>query len=269
MAKSNKFESELAYARNLASSLKRQTSVRHSFFFRATQSDPLPPAVLLLQNRSGNGLHLKMALLYLWAAGSENTDPGSGTPHTVKRLHYPDVAHLFGFENPDNQGKRRVANAKNRLVDIGLISSEARPGKSPIITLLKEDGSGDLYSPPGSKGAGGKYLTLPRGFWSKGWYLHLSGSALISMLALMYMQKSSSNKTVWINPTMRQRNFGFSEDAWYGGTKELAQLGLITQSTRAVRQPFQDDPQQRRHTYEFHFDVLRTQEPPLLSDKAS
>ena len=244
---------------------RRKTHVRSAFFYRSDEAQPLPPATELLKNRSQNGLHLKMALFYLWAGGSEHPHAVSGDVHTVQ---YND-AHsgaVFGFPefdingDPDVNGRRRIANARKCLGKLNLVKLEPKKGQAPIVHLLKEDGSGDEYRPPGAAGGGGKYHSLPTEFWTHGWHLHLSGSAVVAMLVLQHM-KATSKPPYYVNPTFRQRYFGFSADTWYKGANELVDFGIATRKGKAISEPFEIESRRRRYTYEFDINNLRTGVP--------
>ena len=246
---------------------RRMTHVRSAFFYRTDEAQPLPPATELLKNRSQNGLHLKMALFYLWAAGSEHPrEDGSGDVHTVQ---YTD-AHsgaVFGFPEVDANGysdvngRRRIANARKSLGKLDLVKLKPTKGRTPVVHLLKEDGSGDEYRPPGAAGGGGKYHSLPTEFWTRGWHLHLSGSAVVAMLVLQHMKKTTSKTELWVNPTFRHRHFGFSEDTWYKGANELVDFGIARRMRKAISQPFEIESRRRRYTYEFDINNLRTEVP--------
>tara|TARA_B100000315_G_scaffold201461_1_gene193943 strand:+ start:3490 stop:4356 length:867 start_codon:yes stop_codon:yes gene_type:complete len=257
-------ETALAYAARLNDKQqRRKTHVRSAFFYRSDEAQPLPPATELLKNRSQNGLHLKMALFYLWAGGSEHPHAVSGDVHTVQ---YND-AHsgaVFGFPefdingDPDVNGRRRIANARKCLGKLNLVKLEPKKGQAPIVHLLKEDGSGDEYRPPGAAGGGGKYHSLPTEFWTRGWHLHLSGSAVVAMLVLQHMKKTTSKPPLYVNPTFRQRHFGFSADTWYKGANELVDFGIATRKGKAISEPFEIESRRRRYTYEFDINNLRT-----------
>ncbi len=255
-------ETALAYAARLNDKQKRRkTHVRSAFFYRSDEAQPLPPATELLKNRSQNGLHLKMALFYLWAGGSEHPHAVSGDVHTVQ---YND-AHsgaVFGFPefingDPDVNGRRRIANARKCLGKLNLVKLEPKKGQAPIVHLLKEDGSGDEYRPPGAAGGGGKYHSLPTEFWTRGWHLHLSGSAVVAMLVLQHMKKTTRKPPLYVNPTFRQRHFGFSADTWYKGANELVDFGIATRKGKALPEPFEIESRRRRYTYEFDINNLR------------
>ncbi len=203
-----------------------------------------------------------MALFYLWAGGSEHPHAVSGDVHTVQ---YND-AHsgaVFGFPefdingDPDVNGRRRIANARKCLGKLNLVKLEPKKGQAPIVHLLKEDGSGDEYRPPGAAGGGGKYHSLPTEFWTRGWHLHLSGSAVVAMLVLQHMKKTTRKPPYYVNPTFRQRHFGFSADTWYKGANELVDFGIATRKGKAISEPFEIESRRRRYTYEFDINNLR------------
>ena len=284
------YQTGLDAAELLARRLRsRRTQIRSAFFLRASKDAPLPPATELLKNRSHHGLHLKLDLFYLWAAGSESPDPKHGDVHTVRGFYDSDVAELFGFPITDVNGKRRIANARKRLAglrppgqpsltetpksdegEVRLLDIEPREGRTPVIRLLKEDGSGEKYCPPGAPGSGGKYYKLPVEFWTAGWHLHLSGPAVVALLVLAHQNElakankpsSPHHKELWVNPTRRETRFGFSEDTWYKGANELVDFGLADRITKVIREPFEDESRRIRHTYLFDLENLRVASPP-------
>jgi hypothetical protein len=245
---------------------RRTTAVRSAFFYRSDASEPEPPATGLLMNRSKDGLHIKLALFYLWCAGSESPDPHSGELHAVRGYSDADIARFFGFTDPDTNGKRRIANARLRLRDRGLIGVTSRPGKSPIVRLQQEDGSGQHYIPPGSSEGGGKYYKLPIEFWTNLWHLTLSGPGVVAMLVLQHMNQTTNSHDLWVNPTMRTRHFGFSEETWYRGVNELCYYQLASRTSKPIRQPFEDEARRRRFTYQFDINSLRSNKPALSAD---
>ncbi|MDP7067126.1 MAG: hypothetical protein QF637_05860 [Acidimicrobiales bacterium] len=245
---------------------RRATAVRSAFFYRSDKAEPEPPATDLLRNRSRAGLHLKLALFYLWCAGSESPDPNRGDLHTVRGYSDSDIAKFFGFTDPDTNGKRRIANARLQLRDRGLIGVTTRPGRSPVVRLQREDGSGQHYVPPGSTDGGGKYYKLPVEFWTNLWHVTLSGPAVVAILVLQHMDQTTNNRDLWVNPTMRTRHFGFSEETWYRGVNELCHYQLATRAPKPIRQKFEDEARRRRFTYQFDINSLRSNKPPKPND---
>ena len=260
-------ETALEYGVMLGKTLKvNHTPVRSAFFYRDGRGDQPPPAARLLTNRSHNGLHLKLALLYLWGGTSGNPDRETGEIHTIRRFHDSFIANLFGFPDPDGNGKRRVANARKRLAEMGLIRLDERKGHSPQIRLLNEGGTGDPYIPPGSEEGGGKYQKLPRGFWTGGWHSALSGPAVVALLVLAHMKSTTNDPEIWVNPTFREDHFGFSEDTWYAGANELCRVGLADRLSKPVREPWKDESRRRRYKYLFDLGRLATATPPTVPD---
>ncbi len=241
----------------------RQTQVRSTFFYRAMGSDAAPPATRLLKNRSQDGLQVKLALFYLWAAGSANPDPRTGKAHTVK-FHDVDVANVFGLLDPGGNGKRRIANARKRLAskECPLIRLEAGHGGSRRVILNWEDGSGSPYLAPGEPGGGGNYYKLPKQFWTNGWHLCLSGPAIVAHLILQQMQQTGRPSRAWVSPSFRERHFGFSEDTWYRGVNELWSWGIVERTSETIREAFEDEARRRRFTYELNLHRFHQEPAP-------
>jgi hypothetical protein len=81
------------------------------------------------------------------------------------------------------------------------------------------------------------------------------------MLVLQHMKKTTSKPPLYVNPTFRQRHFGFSADTWYKGANELVDFGIATRKGKALPEPFEIESRRRRYTYEFDINNLRTGVP--------
>ena len=105
---------------------------------------------------------------------------------------------------------------------------------------------------------------MPAEFWTSGWHLWLSGPAVVALLVLEHMNKTKPNPKqteLWVNPTLRETHFGFSEDTWYKGANELVAHGLASRKAKIIRQPFEDESRRRRCPYEFEISNLKTAAP--------
>lgn len=123
-----------------------------------------------------------------------------------------------------------VSKVFARLVDRKLIEKTRHGRERQIrVTLLREDGSGKPYSRP--KGdAGNKFLQLPNTFWTEGWHEKLDLPATAMLLVALHA------KPVFAMPTEHMPDwYGWSADTAERGLKALQDAGLLTKSSRWVK----------------------------------
>jgi hypothetical protein len=94
------------------------------------------------------------------------------------------------LEAPEvNQLKRKWVNEQlAKLEDIQLIRRVTRPGKRPILIVLKDDGSGDTFDDPDGRGEN-SYLTILGGIISSGELAEWSGPETAFYLAAMVAER--------------------------------------------------------------------------------
>jgi hypothetical protein len=123
-----------------------------------------------------------------------------------------------------------VSKVFGRLVERKLIE-KTRHGRAREIrvTLLREDGSEKPYSRP--KGdAGNKFLQLPNTFWTEGWHEQLDLPATAMLLVALHA------KPVFSLPTEHMPEwYGWSADTAERGLKALQDAGLLTKTSRWVK----------------------------------
>ena len=101
-----------------------------------------------------------------------------------------------------------------RLEGLRLIERK-RAGRLANVTLLREDGSGDAYVPPGAEGTRDPYFTLPFAYWTADdeWHRKLDLAAKAMLLIALSLQDD------FILPYEKA-------PAWYGISPETAEKGL-------------------------------------------
>lgn len=256
-----------SYAKDMDELLKRTVVQVRNAFFDVNQRDlddshdcDIPPVTQLLQNRSKNGLDLKLELTYLWIGGSDHQDPVTGIAHTI-HIDDTDMAHLIGLEKPESQGKRVVADSRRRLERLGLISVERPKGKAVTVTLLNESGNGEPYTKPGAPGEKqGKYTNIPKEFWTNLWHLKLDGKALAVLLVIRHLSEMQGGG-VWRSPNERRDRHGFSDDVWYAGTSQLLEEELIAKQKALVKKRFKPASRHYRDTYFLIADRMLSSRP--------
>lgn len=113
----------------------------------------------------------------------------------------------------ETSGTIAVSRAWKALRDLKLIDRKRGEAGKAVITKLREDGSGDPYTPPGS-GSGDPYFQLPFEFWEHGLHesLSLPGKAMLL-----------------ITLSQRKERFVLPQDrmpTWYGISADTAGRGL-------------------------------------------
>lgn len=218
----------------------RSAQVRYRF----VESNVLgvePPMTLMLRGGRGGSVRLKLHLSILWFAANPPYD-----------VSYPARAwaSLLDLDDPETNGARRIVDAISWLGEHKFLRLERRQGRPTRMFLLREDGSGEPYAPPGKEleqlradnispkvdaFKENLYLQLPNTFWTKGWLAGLSGPAIAMLLALMAEQRDKPPQTeLWFSPNQAKRRFGLSEDTRTAGLRELQKAGLITVQRRSV-----------------------------------
>ncbi|MFI0269811.1 hypothetical protein [Streptomyces luteogriseus] len=154
------------------------------------------------------------------------------------------------------KGDRNVVRGLNWLADNKLIKLTPRWGGPPAITLRSADGKGREYVRPIEQG---RYIRVPVEFWTEGWVLELSPTAIALLLVLMDALGGHSEPQ-YVS-TERRRLYGLSHDTWTKATKELQKHDLLT-VRRDSQGSFYDYERMRNL---FWLDVDRLKEPPEQS----
>lgn len=216
----------------------RATQVRRAFVNADYGTAPAPLSLIVRGGRAGR-LRLQLMLGLLWMGG------GGDKRHTVK---FPARAWAELLDLPDagGNGQRRVRDAVVWLESQRFIAVARPAGFPPVITLLREDGSGAPYVPPvtapkdpatGKLGRQDWSFRLPSSFWSNSWVLTLSTAGLALLLIMLDLNRRDV-PSIWISPEESRRRYGLSEDTWTRGVAELAAHGIVTVGRQPVNQAF-------------------------------
>lgn len=130
------------------------------------------------------------------------------------------------------EGKSGSSSAISRswtwLEDEQLIAS-VRRGRRKVVTLLKEDGSGEAYSHPGRQG---RYLKLPYAYW-RGNFHNRIGLPAKAVLLIALSQRPS-----FVLPAEQGANwYGISRETIQRGLRTLRTLGLLEGTPRTKKAP--------------------------------
>ncbi|MFI6263741.1 hypothetical protein [Micromonospora sp. NPDC051006] len=165
-------------------------------------------------------------------------------------------AELLGLPDPDINGARRIADALSWLGRAKLLRLDRNPGLPPDVTLLSPSGDGRGYGWSTSR-----YIRLPLDFWTQGWILALSGTAVAALLVLLEIQGGKSpDNPPWLTGEQRKR-YGLSDDTWTRATKELKGYGLL--NVRRIPQGKEFDYRRLRNTYWVDLQRLASPAPEL------
>ena len=137
-------------------------------------------------------------------------------------------------------------------------------GHSPVVTLLREDGSGAAYTPPSeayqrAKGSAKsaavlrrhRYFKINSKLWTTGEMQGLSGPALV-MLLILLSERGGEAKEVWFSTSAFEERYGLSPTTRAKGLRELRKRGLLTVISRSLPGAPGGtvfDPLRRRHVY--------------------
>jgi hypothetical protein len=118
---------------------------------------------------------------------------------------------------------RRISSNLKWLHNQKFISLSPRAGHTPLVTLLDPLGSGDKYSRPADQQQ--RYITLPLEFWSEGWILVLSATALALLMVVLDVQRGQRDFAY--ATSVEKEAYGLSSDTWTQARKELEKFELL------------------------------------------
>ncbi|MGW6983671.1 hypothetical protein ACWGE1_30220 [Streptomyces sp. NPDC054932] len=203
-------------------------------FVRSFEADGPPPLARLIQGGRGGEVRLKTYLSIVMMA--------TAAPFDVKRPPTPQAwSRLLLL--PKESGPRRIANNIKWLSEKGFIELGPRRGYAPCaIQLLSMDGKGGEFERASLMG---RYVGVPIQFWTNGWILALSATAIALLFALLESQ--GGHATPRYVTKDRRESYGISHNSWTEGRKELERHKFLT--VTRVPQGSDFDYQRLRNSY--------------------
>ncbi|MGW8944603.1 hypothetical protein [Streptomyces koyangensis] len=172
-----------------------------------------PPLARLIQGGRGGAVRLRLYMCITMMATRQ--------PFDLRRPPGPNGWTQMLAIDPKT-GPRRVASNLKWLADHQFIDLQPQWGRPSAITLLSATGDGGVYTQPREDG---RYVGMPIAFWTNGWLLQLSPTAIALLFALREALGGKSEPQ-YIHTAKRQR-YGLSSDTWTKGRKELEAQGLL------------------------------------------
>lgn len=207
---------------------------------------PVPPLARLIQGGRGGEARLKLYLLISMMA--------TRYPYDIQNPPNPQTLALT-LDLPPTTGPRRIASNMKWLSDHRFIGLTKRPGLLPAIQLLDPYGSGyPLENPRRSV----PWVTIPIGFWSRGWLLQLSPVAIAVLFSLREHLGGYEAARYLLRD--RRESYYLSHDTWTRGSLELEDNGLLT-VTRRLHGQDQYADMRLRNSYWLNIDRLDTPVP--------
>jgi hypothetical protein len=108
---------------------------------------------------------------------------------------------------------------------------EHRRGDPSVITLLREDGSGEAYSVPRGEDRD-FYFQLPAELWTTCKLQQLSAAGLAMLMAVLSWRKPGD--PVWWSTETFPSQYGLSSATRARGTRELVEAGLLVVERKLV-----------------------------------
>jgi len=157
---------------------------------------------------------------------------------------------------PPETGPRRITNNLRWLASNGFIVLTKRPGLTAAIQLLDPRSASGAFLEDPRHGLR-RYVSLPIEFWSLGWLLELSPTAIAVMLALSELLGGKTTPRYVLRD--RRESYCLSHDTWTRGRKELEAHDLLT----VGRVPQGSDYDYRRLRNNYWLNMERLQQPPV------
>ena len=201
---------------------RKSIPIRNAFV-RSENPQVVPPLQKLISARAGMAVRLYVALIWRSSSAPYTTD--------FRAYHW---AVLLDLDEPETNGARRVKVALNTLARHQLIKLTNRPGKPPVVTLLKEDGSGAEYVVPweGYRDASGgekdeeRYFQLPLELWESGHLQQMSAAALAMLLVISEESRGKATPQWWSVEKFHNQ-FRLGKDVRAEGSAELERRRLV------------------------------------------
>ena len=189
------------------------------------------PLAKLVRRRDRRALQLYLLVLTL----------ATKEPWDVKR-HSQVWARALNLGG-SSSSREAVSKAWRRLKELNLIES-GRSRRLSVVTILREDGSGEPYEYPDPTREEDRYLRLPFAFWLDDWYNTLELPALAMLLVLL------AEKDDVVLPIDRvPKWYGISRATAQRGLEELREKGLAEIRVEQRREPLSP----LGYTFERHY----------------
>ncbi|MEU6303367.1 hypothetical protein ACWCQP_06500 [Streptomyces chartreusis] len=210
--------------------------------------DRRAPLARMIQGGQGGSVRLSLYLCITMMATKE--------PFNLRKPPTPKGwARMLNLD--PRIGDRRVQRNLKWLAENGFIKLEPRWGGPAEIKLLSAAGDGREYVRPIEQRQNrGRYIGVPVEFWTQGWALELSTTA-VALLLVLREALGKQTEPQYI-PTDRQRRYGLSSDTWTKANAELRSHGLLTVVREVQGSTY--DYQRWRNAYLLDFERLK--EPP-------
>lgn len=131
---------------------------------------------------------------------------------------------------------RTISTAFRVLQEMNLVELSG-PKQQPVVTLMREDGSGDAHQEMKSENGRG-FFTIPFEYWTGGDITQLSLPGKAMLLIILKETQDPKGKLTFTMPVSRAQNwYGISERSAERGYFELAQRGLIQQKVQKINDP--------------------------------
>lgn len=205
-------------------------------FLRRDQPGAAPPPLARLVGTGGRGggTPLKLYLGLVWIA--------SAPPHSIPPIAARVWAELLDLDDPSGRGKRRVAEALDRLEEERLITVQRSRGEPSRIGLLHEGGDGTPYlgipSTAYQRAADAserkRYFRVNTKLWTQGHIQSMSAKALGMLLVILEEQYGDHATPVWWSAQRFEDRFSLSARVRSEGGQELFRRRLIVIKRRPV-----------------------------------
>lgn len=149
-----------------------------------------------------------------------------------------DWAELIGLPDAAGSGARNVRNAKKDLQDRKFFKGDTGPHR---ITLLREDGSGEPYTPPTGLDKD-SFFRVPETFWTEGLVHSLSGAGIAILLVFLSAGGNEPGKPMGFHENVVRNTFGLSKNIRAKGIKDLLDQGVLLQEWKALDRTYGNSP---------------------------
>jgi DNA-binding transcriptional ArsR family regulator len=212
--------------------------IRRGFVQQGRRSELRPgPLAAFVRNHDGRGLDLYTLALALASHEPFQDIQPSGV-----------WARALGLRGLSRRAA--VSRAWKRLEDLQLVS-RSRRGRTAVVTLLREDGSGDPYTYLGSRGD--PYFQLPLAYFYDAWYRQMDLATKAVLLIALSLREDFYLPSDWVS-----RWYGLSADTAERGLAKLRSLGLLERELHFKPAPLTDQGWTKEYTYRLRAPFART-----------